>query len=250
MKIIFLGTNGWYDTKTGNTTCILIETKKEFIILDAGNGLYKMDQHIKTRKPIYLFLSHFHLDHIVGLHTLNKFNFSQGMNIYIPSGTREYFTTIINKPYTLPIKQLRIEIRLKELDKRLVVPVNVEFRELKHSSLCYGFRFILENKIVSYCPDTGVCANLSLLAKDADLLIAECSYKSGEEDENWPHLNPESAARIAKDSRAKKLALIHFDASLYLTIKDREDAEIEAKGIFKNTFAAMDDMEIEVVPKV
>ena len=44
MKVLFLGTNGWYDTKTGNTTCILIETKKEYIILDAGNGFYKIDR--------------------------------------------------------------------------------------------------------------------------------------------------------------------------------------------------------------
>ena len=38
MKIIFLGTIGWYDTETGNTVCTLIETKREFIILDAGSG--------------------------------------------------------------------------------------------------------------------------------------------------------------------------------------------------------------------
>lgn len=27
MRIIFLGTNGWYDTDTGNTVCILLESK-------------------------------------------------------------------------------------------------------------------------------------------------------------------------------------------------------------------------------
>lgn len=53
MKVIFLGTNGWYDTKTGNTTCILIETDDYFIILDAGNGIYKIDQYIRSKKPIH-----------------------------------------------------------------------------------------------------------------------------------------------------------------------------------------------------
>ena len=38
MKIIFLGTNGWYDTKTGNTLSVFMKTKKEYIILDAGSG--------------------------------------------------------------------------------------------------------------------------------------------------------------------------------------------------------------------
>ncbi len=246
MKVIFLGTNGWYDTETGNTVCILIETKREFIILDAGNGLYKIDEYIRARKPIYLFLSHFHLDHIIGLHTLNKFNFSQGIDIYGPKGIKKFFTTIINKPYTLSIKQLKTEIRLNELDKNSTVPVNVEFRKLKHSTLCYGYRFIIANKIISYCPDTGTCENLLHLAKNADLLITECSYKSGMEDKNWPHLNPENAARVAHDSGAKKLALIHFDASLYRTFADRKQAEKIAKKIFKNTIVAQDDLRIEL----
>ncbi|MEK7333592.1 MAG: ribonuclease Z, partial [Nitrospirota bacterium] len=60
MKITFLGTNGWYDTATGNTICILVETERYDIILDAGNGLYKADRYISNKKPVYLFLSHFH----------------------------------------------------------------------------------------------------------------------------------------------------------------------------------------------
>lgn len=185
----------------------------------------------------------------MGLHTLIKFNFSQGIDIYGPPKTRKYFTTIINKPYTVPIKQLKTEIRLNELNRKRSISVKVEFKKLMHSSICYGFRFILEDKVVSYCPDTGTCKNLFKLAKNADLFITDCSYKSGQGNKNWPHLNPENAAIIAKKSNVKELALIHFDASLYLTLKDRKTAERQAKKIFKNTFAAWDDMEIEIGPK-
>ena len=65
-KIIFLGTNGWYDTDTGNTICILIDSPLFTIILDAGNGIAKLDRYADFNKPAYLFLSHFHLDHIAG----------------------------------------------------------------------------------------------------------------------------------------------------------------------------------------
>lgn len=246
MKIIFLGTNGWYDTDTGNTTCILVETEKEYIILDAGNGFYKIDRYINMKKPIYLFLSHFHLDHIIGLHTLNKFHFPQGIDIYAPKGAKNFFRTIINKPYTIPIGQLKTKIRLNELSNRISIPTKVEFKKLIHSSLCYGFRFNLEDKLISYCPDTGICNNLFLLAKDADLLIAECSLKSGQKNKEWPHLNPEDAAQVARDGRVRKLALVHFDASLYLTLKDRKDAERQAKKIFKDTFAVLDNQEISL----
>ena len=43
------------------------------IIFDAGNGIAKADRYISQEKPVLLFLSHFHIDHIAGLHTLVKF---------------------------------------------------------------------------------------------------------------------------------------------------------------------------------
>lgn len=246
MKIIFLGTNGWYDTKTGNTSCTLIETRKEYIILDAGGGLYKIDRYIKTKKPIRLFLSHFHLDHIIGLHTLNRFNFPQGIDVFGPPGLKECFHRVINEPYSLPVKKLRTRIRLNKLDKSKKIPINVNFKELKHSQLCYGYRFLLEGRVISYCTDTGLCKNLSSLARAADILIAECSLRSGQRNGLWPHLNPENAATVAKEARVKRLFLVHFDASLYLTIKDRKEAERTTRTIFKNTFAATDGLNLSL----
>ena len=59
MEIIFLGTNGWFDTDTGNTVSALIKTKTCNIILDAGFGMAKADRYINKKKPTYIFLSHF-----------------------------------------------------------------------------------------------------------------------------------------------------------------------------------------------
>jgi ribonuclease BN (tRNA processing enzyme) len=52
LKTTFLGTNGWYDTATGNTVCILIETGKYDIVLDAGNGIHRLDGYVSGRKPL------------------------------------------------------------------------------------------------------------------------------------------------------------------------------------------------------
>ncbi len=242
MKIIFLGTNGWFDSYTGNTVCILIETKKKFIILDAGNGLYKVDRYINTKKPIYLFLSHFHLDHIIGLHILNKFNFPQGIDIYGPKGLKRVFATIVNKPYTISIKKLKTKVRLHELNSRYPMPLNVKYKKLLYASVCYGYRFHLENKIISYCTDTGICKNAFILAKNADLLIAECSYKTDKQNLGWPHLTPQGAAFLAKKSRVKKLFLTHFDADVYRSLSARKMSEITARKDFKPTVATLDDM--------
>ena len=242
MKIHFLGTNGWYDTNTGNTVCVLVDTKDSYYIFDAGNGIHKIDRYIKDDKPIYLFLSHYHLDHIIGLHVLNKFNFKQGIDIYGPPGLAALFRRVINKPYTIPISRLNMQVRLHEINDHNLVALGVEHRRLKHSALCYGYRLFSEGKIITYCTDTGVCGNLLHLAKKSDLFIAECSLKKGQQNSKWPHLNPESSAKIAKQANANKLLLLHFDAFLYPTVKDRMLAGKQAKKVFKDSKAARDGL--------
>jgi len=247
MKIAFLGTNGWYDTSTGNTICILIETDKYNIILDAGNGFYKINRYITPEKQNYLFLSHFHLDHIIGLHILGKFNFSNGLYICGQTGTRDTLNTIINLPYSMPLNRLGYDVEIYDLpEDKEKIPFKMEFLPLLHSSFTLGFRLELEKKVIAYCPDTGYCENAVRLAKDADLLITECAFKPGQSSDNWPHLNPETAARIAKEANAKQLAMVHFDASIYQTLEERKQAENVARKIFGNTFSALDDMQIEM----
>ena len=106
MKLIFLGTNGWFDTITGNTSCVLIDADDFYVILDAGSGFPKLDQYVRQDKAAFLFLSHFHLDHIVGLHTLVKFSFDTGLNIIGPEGTEDVLNTLLNQPFSIPKKAL------------------------------------------------------------------------------------------------------------------------------------------------
>lgn len=249
MKVVFLGTNGWYDTQTGNTICILVRTTDYEIILDAGSGLYKLDRYIHegNGKPAYLFLSHFHLDHIIGLHTLSKFNFQRGLNICGPTGTRDTLKIFVNDPFTASVSRLPFSVNTYELPEECnKLPFTVEAEELNHQSLTLGYRYEIEGKVISYCPDTGFCENAIHLARSADLLIAECAYKSGQSSESWPHLNPETAARIARDAGARSLALVHFDAEIYKTLAERKESEGVARKIFKNAFMTADDMEIDL----
>lgn len=247
MRVIFLGTNGWYDTKTGNTTCTLFETRDYSIILDAGSGLYKLGKYIDWEKPGFLFLSHFHLDHIIGLHTLTKFNFKSEFRIYGQKGTKKILNQIINQPFTVPLNELPFKVKVQEIaEGKHLLPFLVKTKFLIHSSPCLGYRFEIEKKKIAYCTDTGICKNLKELAKDVDLLITECSLKSCQIKPEWPHLNPEMAAEIAKKSNAKKLILTHFDSAIYKTLKERKDSEKIAQAIFKNTIAACDNLEINL----
>lgn len=244
MKIHFLGTNGWFTTPTGNTPCILIDSTEGYIIFDAGNGIYKIREYITEDKPIFLFISHFHLDHVSGLHSVafdSRFAFP--INIYMGKGRRKDFDILTNAPFTNSKNSIKV-FELEEGKNDVGFPVEVF--KLRHTNENHGYRVTLENKIIAYSGDTGICQNSTPLAQDADLLIHECSFIKAPEPETWGHVDPVIAANIAREAMVKKLILTHFDASLYTDLKKREWAEGEARKIFPNTIAAEDGLAIEL----
>lgn len=251
MKIVFLGTNGWYTNQIGNTSCILIDSSEGYIILDAGNGFYKIDEYIKEKKPISLFISHFHLDHVSGLHTLSKFEFHQGIDVYVGQGRGKDFETLLHPPYTIGfhpnpqnITNLQTPIRLHELvEGNHNIPFPVSVIELFHAYRNHGFRFILEGKVVAYSGDCGETQKSLKLAEKANILIHECSFdKDLPAAKTWGHVTSEQAAKIAKDGKVGKLILTHFDPILFPTLESRADGANRARKIFPETIAAYDDL--------
>ncbi len=247
MKVTFLGTNGWYDTLTGNTCSTLVQTATCDIILDAGNGIAKADRYITQDKPVYLFLSHLHLDHIAGLHTLAKFRFKKGLTIFGQPGITRALNNIVCEPYTIPFSDLLYEVTITELaEGRHQFPFAFECLPLVHPVPCYGYRFETDGKVVTYCTDTGVCENAIMLAREADLLITECGLKPGETSPDWQHLNPGDAIFIAKKAHAKKLALMHFGAVVYETLDDRREIQKNFESSFPGLVVTYDNMTLDV----
>lgn len=247
MQVTFLGTNGWYDSVTGNTVSVLIRAKEYDIILDAGNGIAKADRYITQDRPAYLFLSHMHIDHIAGLHILCKYRFRQELKIFTQEGTRALLETFVAEPYTVPFAILPFKNSVHELAPGTHhLPFPVTCLPLVHPAPCFGYRLELDGKIVTYCTDTGVCDNAVALARDADLLITECGLKPGAESPDWPHLNPEAAISIAKRAGAKRLALTHFGAEVYRTLEERRAVQERFEPACPGLVAATDDLTIEV----
>ena len=250
MKIYFLGTNGWHDTETGETPCILIDAKEAYVIFDAGNGVRKIDRYIEDgKKPIFLFLSHFHIDHISGLHMLLKFRYPQGITILGQPGTEKILDVFMNKPFTASLEQVNKKMRVdvRELKEgKHDIGIKVKCKYLVHADPCFGYRIGLEEKTITYCTDTGVCDAIVELGKNADLFITECAWKERNQMPSWPHLAPEDAAEMAKQANAKQLALTHFDALQYTSKEERKIAETKAQKIFPKTRAMFDDDCLEI----
>lgn len=246
VKLTFLGTNGWFDSLTGNTPSALLETEKYYIIFDAGFGLAKVDEYIKDDRPIFLFLSHFHIDHICGLHVLPKFHFKQGLTVFGGKDLKKVFKTFVNSPYAASPDYFDFKINLAPLKEgKYTKPFEFSCKKLQHHDPAMGYRLQVDGKTIVYCSDTAICENDKLLSQDADLLIHECAFVPGETS-TWGHSRPEEVAKLASEANVKQLALTHFGAARYNTLAVRKNSETVAQAIFPNTVAATDGLVLQI----
>jgi ribonuclease BN (tRNA processing enzyme) len=245
-QVIFLGTNGWYDTAaTGNTVCALVKTRRCDIVLDVGYGIHKLHQYTDFSRPAVILLSHFHIDHIAGLHVLVKFRFNKGLTICGPAGARATLKKFIAHPFTVALKELPFPVKILELPSEAgKLPFKLECLPLKHADPVLGYRVSAAGRTFTYITDTGYCPNALTLAKNADLLITECANLPGEYNPHWPHFNPETAAQLAADAGARRLVMTHFSAARYPTAAMRAKSVRIARKVFPRTSAARDGLTI------
>ena len=170
-------------------------------------------------------------------------------------GRKKDFNLFVNPPYTIGITNdkkniynMKSNIRLHELEEgESNVGFPVMMKKLYHGFENHGFRVTLEGKSIVYSGDTKIVSNGLLLAKNADLLIHECSnITPAPEPDLWGHTDPMQTARFAKDANVKKLVMTHFGAHLYDTLKKRKEAEKIAKKIFPNTIATTDELIMKI----
>jgi ribonuclease Z len=101
------------------------------------------------------------------------------------------------------------------------------------------------DKKISFVFDTSFEKKLISLVKNSDLLICESTFDSSMEDlaKEYFHLTSIQAARIAKESKSRKLILTHLSQR---NGPDYSKILKEAKSVFRNSFIANDLDKVEV----
>ncbi len=115
IKIVFLGTGSSIPTKRRNHPAVLLKYKNENILVDCGEGTQRQFRKAKTNpcKLTRILITHWHLDHALGIpglfKTLSMNGYNKTLMVYGPKGTktkiRAYFDLFMIKE-----KDIRLEV--------------------------------------------------------------------------------------------------------------------------------------------
>lgn len=224
-----------------NTSGHLIQFNGVNILLDCGEGMRKQMNAIKFDyfDLNYIFISHFHPDHfnldsfIQAIYArARKSGIKKSLTVYGPKTIEEKFKISWDMKHVkgaygrnllnvLDLKFVDYE-NAKEIDisrSIKVIPYKVSHGEMD----AYSLRFILNNKIMAYSGDSGVCSGVEKAARNADIFLCETAINL-EDKENYTssHLSYSVVGEIARKMNVKRLVLVHYSGKDSNKIMEQE----------------------------
>lgn len=215
--LLILGSGTGLPNARRNAPGYLLSAAGKNILIDSGPGaLQRLKRYGVTYHDIdYLFYTHLHPDHTLDFASVlfasrNPQNPRRKDLVVIGPPAMEDFYNKLLALYGTSVAPELYKVIFKKAEENLLDLgfCNVSTRALEHSDGNIGFRIEIDKKILTYSGDTDYCDNIVSLAKDADILILECSSPEGFKMKG--HLVPALAGRIASESRCKKLILTHM----------------------------------------
>jgi phosphoribosyl 1,2-cyclic phosphodiesterase len=218
----------------GNTSCVEIIQDDICIILDGGSGIQRLGTQLSPEvKRIDLFLTHLHLDHIMGLGFFQQlYNPNIVVNVYGPAGSNENLVTRLRRYFSPPLFPVRLQelpcqLNIIEIDETEISIGNLKITSsyVCHPGPTVGYRIETEKHILAYIPDNEPALGSIdfpnnpewtagyAIAKDADLLLHDAQYKNEEYSNRigWGHSSLEDAIKFADMCKVKKLLFFHHD---------------------------------------
>ncbi len=221
MRVQFLGTGGYHPNEHRHTACL--HFPESGAVIDAGTAAFRLASHLEHRE-IDLFLTHAHLDHIVGL-TYLVVPLVQGtlrkVRLY---GTRRTLAAVKEHLFSEPTFPVLPDFEFIALEEQGAVALQdggvLTHRPLiSHPGGSTAFRIDWPadssgtEKSLAHVTDTSVDGTYLDFVRGVDVLIHECYFPDDRAD--WAaktgHSHTTPVAQLAREAHVGKLILIHID---------------------------------------
>src|SRR3954462_4916462 len=153
MKLLPLGTAGYHPNEQRHTACYMLPELG--IVLDAGTGMFRVREHLQT-PTLDIFLSHAHLDHVVGLTYLFGTLYGRSMERVTVHGEAEKLAAIQEHLLSPLIFPAALPCEYAPLNGPVKISGGGVLRHfpLAHPGGTVGFRIDWPDRSLAYITDT------------------------------------------------------------------------------------------------
>ncbi|MGC1273038.1 MAG: MBL fold metallo-hydrolase [Planctomycetaceae bacterium] len=243
MRVEFLGTSGFHPTERRHTSCVLLP--EVGIAFDAGTGMFRLPSRLQT-KTLSIFLSHSHLDHIVGLTYLLPSLINRSIESAVLHGSARTLAAVRDHLFAEPVFPVRLPFEYVELAGSVDLPGGgrLTMRSQNHPGGSLGYRIDWPDRSMAYVTDTTADGSGVDFVRGVDLLIHECNFTDDLQDlavmTGHSHTTP--VCELARDAGVGRLIMTHFDP--HAALDDPVDLP-KARSIFPAAEVAEDGMVCE-----
>ena len=221
MKVFCLGTTGYHPSSSRHTACYYIPEAS--LVLDAGTGMHALTSHLRNdpRDSIDIFLSHAHLDHVVGLTFLLDTLAVTSLKRVRLLGQSSKLIAVrehLFSPHLFPLLPEAIEVHAlddESLPFRLECGGQLRWFPLEHPGGSLGLRMDIGGKSLAYVTDTVARPKADYIEQiqGVDLLMHECYFTDRHQAlaEKTGHSWLGAVTELVRKLGLKRTALIHLN---------------------------------------
>lgn len=245
-SLTLLGSGGWIPTPRRATCSALVRDHEHALVLDAGTGISHLvcdPQLLAGIRRADIVLTHFHLDHVVGLAYLPALPLLEPPRIYGPgawlysAGTAEILARLIGPPLFVELSTITSGVDEIGEEGLSLGPFDVRPRvQRRHSDPTLALRV---GDTLTYCTDTAFDEGNVEFAQGSRVLAHEAWWTRGSPREETTHSSAGDAARVALDAGVEQLAMIHIRPDA-----DEDRLAEEARSVFGGSAVGRDLMSL------
>ncbi len=261
MKLLLLGTTGYHPNDRRHTACLMIPELG--VVFDAGTAMYRVSDYLTT-DTLDIFLTHAHLDHVIGLtylfdvlerHPLLQVTVHAEQEKLDALRTHLFSELLfpVMPPFHMqPLKQKTLLATQSRATGQQANPPEANRGVLTHFPLRHpggsiGYRVDWPDRSLAYVTDTVAAPEVDYIEKiqGVDLRIHECFFgdESPERAELTGHSCLTPVAQVAAAAGVGRMVLVHINPLLN---DDRQIRLGEAQNIFPHIQIGTDRMELEI----